>query len=103
MYHYATVNGYSDIIHYLKAYSTVYLASGLKTQSHKKRQKVFDEHTLPKKGKLENMREENASNIQLFQGSQNLPSDISMQFEGFWVKWLVELIGYLCLHLTALL
>ncbi|QJT93924.1 ankyrin repeat domain-containing protein [Wolbachia endosymbiont of Diaphorina citri] len=72
-----------EIICYLE---DMHLAPDLKTQSHKRNLETFDEHTPPKKRKLKNMSatsEENASNIQLFQSSQNLPSDILMSVDLF--------------------
>ncbi|UFO00810.1 ankyrin repeat domain-containing protein [Wolbachia endosymbiont of Corcyra cephalonica] len=57
----------------------------LKNFLHERKQRRSAHLNEPKKRKLENISatfEENASNIQLLQGSQNPPSDMSMQFEG---------------------
>ncbi|WP_143689941.1 ankyrin repeat domain-containing protein [Wolbachia endosymbiont of Nilaparvata lugens] len=79
-------NNAPGIIYYPEAQSS---ALDLRVQSHKRHQKrsaYFSKSN--KKRKLEDVNEtskENTSNIQLLQGSQdnvNLPSDVSMQFEG---------------------
>ncbi|WP_264683252.1 MULTISPECIES: ankyrin repeat domain-containing protein [unclassified Wolbachia] len=56
LYHY-TNNYYPSSICCYQPQSTVYSAPYLKTQSHKRNLETFDEHTLPKKRKLENISE----------------------------------------------
>lgn len=56
LYHYTT-NYYPSSICCYQPQSTVYSAPYLKTQSHKRNLETFDEHTLPKKRKLENISE----------------------------------------------
>ncbi len=60
------------------------LALDLRIQLHKRCHERSTYFSKSKKRKLENINatfKENTSNIQLFQSSQNLPSDISMQRE----------------------
>lgn len=56
LYHYTT-NYYPSSICCYQPQSIVYSAPYLKTQSHKRNLETFDEHTLPKKRKLENISE----------------------------------------------
>ncbi|MHC3898071.1 UNVERIFIED_CONTAM: ankyrin repeat domain-containing protein [Wolbachia endosymbiont of Nasonia longicornis] len=79
-----------DIAHDLIEYSSlltqrINVKSKLRDFLHKKQQRRSAHLDEPKKRKLENISatfEKNASNTQLLQGSQNLPSNISIQFEG---------------------
>jgi FOG: Ankyrin repeat len=75
------LHNYAPVICYPRAQS---LALDLRVQSHKRHQKRSTYFSESKKRKLENISatKENALNVELLQGSQNLPSDISMQFEG---------------------
>ncbi|WP_353278720.1 ankyrin repeat domain-containing protein [Wolbachia endosymbiont (group B) of Longitarsus flavicornis] len=83
--------GRPDIACYLTEYSSlvrkeVNVKVKLKNFLHERQQRRSAHLNEPKKRKLENISatfEENASNIQLLQSSQNPPSDMSMQFEGF--------------------
>ncbi|QUI60558.1 ankyrin repeat domain-containing protein [Wolbachia endosymbiont of Spodoptera picta] len=75
-----------DLIEYSSLLTQrINVKSKLRDCLHKRQQRRSAHLNESKKRKLENISvtfEENASNIQLLQGSQNLPSDISMQFEG---------------------
>ncbi|QJT94986.1 ankyrin repeat domain-containing protein [Wolbachia endosymbiont of Diaphorina citri] len=75
-----------DLInHFSLLTQRINVKSKLKNFLHERQQRRSAHLNEPKKRKLENISatfEENASNIQLLQGSQNLSSDISMQFEG---------------------